>query len=484
MSLSDFPLELFVQIPPLLDKQDASRLSRTCKTIRHIVLPEVYQTIRWRWDKNFSPPIHLLLRSLMQKPRLGSYVEKVDFAGIGTNRWMRDDFTSPPWASEETLPKLADSEFQVLLPWIDHFHLTPVDEWSEALRWGHNDAYVSLLLAFLPNVRSLVLRDRFITNSQFIGSLFIQALSPMSPQHPHARLPQYTKLREVHLSPVTGEQAYYHTVLPHFSDMYTALYLPSLEDLTVTLPIDRQFQWPSETHRAHLANLTSLRLPSCNATEHVLDQLLSIKPPLKELLYDYCCAVNITANREYFFDTDILSHALNHVQDTLESLTLSIDLRGKKYEFFYTGRGCIKGSPISFHQFSRLTFIEVPFVLLFGWDRITLHECRLSSLLPRSVKDLCLTGDMEDSSVYEWEPDDWLQRVQGLLSDWEVVSAEKATSLQLLEMKRENLRWEEEDRINFENMCQAFGIPWRWTAIESFGSHGSDFLSIIFDRRS
>lgn len=171
------------------------------------------------------------------------------------------------------------------------------------------------------------------------------------------------------LSSVTWEPADCNTdsrVLSRFGDMYTTLYLTWLEELKMTFPRSRQFQWPSESHRACLAYLSSLRLPYCNATENVLDQLLSVKPPLKELLYDYFCAENLSINTDYFFDMENLSYALSYVQTTLESLTLSIELQPQAYNFFHSDRDCLKASPGSFHRYPRLTSIEVPFVMLNG----------------------------------------------------------------------------------------------------------------------
>ena len=138
MSLSDLPPELIVQLPPLLEKQDVSRLSRACKRLRYIVLPVVYQTIRWRWDvpdqktiQIHSAPIHLSLRNLMQKPMLGSYVAQIDFGGNKIRKqWMLYKVISPLWASEN-LPKLGKSDLQAALHFVHRFHLTPVGEWRE-----------------------------------------------------------------------------------------------------------------------------------------------------------------------------------------------------------------------------------------------------------------------------------------------------------------------------------------------------------------
>lgn len=88
-SLANLPEELLLLLPPLLEKDDLSRLSRTCKRLRGTVLALVYQRVQWYWNTDNepyprtlpTPPIHLLLRTLMNNPELGHLIEEVDFQG-------------------------------------------------------------------------------------------------------------------------------------------------------------------------------------------------------------------------------------------------------------------------------------------------------------------------------------------------------------------------------------------------------------------
>jgi len=124
--------------------------------------------MEWGWNirdvqhpQEVSPPIHPLLRSLMENPELGGYVEHVNFWG-SKNDWISKT-TYNLWAPEES-PKLADSELQAAMQRVQRFA-----QRSEALGRGDSDAYVSLTLAFLPNLCSLILSADFFSNSRFLG---------------------------------------------------------------------------------------------------------------------------------------------------------------------------------------------------------------------------------------------------------------------------------------------------------------------------
>ncbi len=81
--------------------------------------------MEWGWNirdvqhpQEVSPPIHPLLRSLMENPELGGYVEHVNFWG-SKNDWISKT-TYNLWAPEES-PKLADSELQEAMQWFQRF---------------------------------------------------------------------------------------------------------------------------------------------------------------------------------------------------------------------------------------------------------------------------------------------------------------------------------------------------------------------------
>lgn len=194
MHLSTLALEITHLVLSFLDQQDASRVSRTCKRLRTIALPHIYRTVHWTWKvqkahnlETVLPSMHLLLRSLMENPRLGDYVDRVQ---------LQKNADGFPPRTEGTLwnpcrsPWVVHSEIATAIQLIEHFDLASPreihpalqrvqpffvaspDHWSEALNRGDVQAYLALTLAFLPKLRSLVLSTDSTSNSRFVGSLF------------------------------------------------------------------------------------------------------------------------------------------------------------------------------------------------------------------------------------------------------------------------------------------------------------------------
>ncbi len=464
MALSTIPVELVLLLPPLLPKQDTSSLSRTCKRLRSIALAHVYKTIKWNWDvpdaqhlQVVSPPIHLLLRSLIENPAIGGYVEHVDFQGSKSDR--RSKSTGTLWAPEESL-KLTDSELPAAMQWVQYFGLASPETWSEALGRGDIDVHVSLALAFLPNLCSLLLSADFVSNSRFLGCLFKEPLRRDSGIPTVATFPRFTQLHEVHLGPVSASEVPME-VHSRFRDMYSVFYLPSLEVLTIEIGAPKNFYWPSLSQRARLASLTSLKLPHCGATDDALERILSTKPPLKELLYDYSCMEETGHHYGYFFDLGTLSRALNHVHTTLESLITRIAFEADADEFPVYSNGCFKGSLDSFYHFARLSHLQIPFVMLSDWHRALYQNTRgLPSRLPHSIRQLCLNDDMGGWEYYARAPRTWIDLVHDLLDEHEVSQGEIGLGLQrvALSLDRSAEHWGKEDEAQFENICKRYGV--------------------------
>lgn len=197
------------------------------------------------------------------------------------------------------------------------FYVARPDRWSEALRRGNIQAYFALTLTFFPKLCSLVLSTDRIANSRFIGSLFTQAVGPVTKAPPLGKLPSYELLRDVRIEMASNGPI-------RFLDIYSVCYLPSLESLTIKFGSGKWFRRPSPSeNRPTLASLTTLKLTYCEeAGEDALERILSSKPPLKELHYNYSAAKESEGD---YFNLSTLSRALKYVYTTLESLTLEIE---------------------------------------------------------------------------------------------------------------------------------------------------------------
>lgn len=334
----------------------------------------------------------------MQSSDLGQFVEDIYFGGPKQDQLRKS--TATLWAAGET-PELTISEIGDAIQWARHFQLRHRAILREALEQGDIDAYVCLVLAFLPNLISLSLGAHFVTsNSMYLGMLFKQALD-ISQQASREvsqvnALPQYTSLHGVKLGRIRSD-AVRASVQSHFGDMYSFFYLASLEDMVIELPRFANFAWPDPSERAPMRCLTSLVLPYCEANELALERLLASKPPLKRLVYNYYCAESVDHNKGYYFNLTTLSLALAHVQPTLESLTLFFEHQAPDADDYPCyAHGLFNGTLASFYYFPHLVYLEVPFVMLTGWE-VVLSDIRpLAEMLPPSVVHLCLTDTLAD----------------------------------------------------------------------------------------
>lgn len=241
-----------------------------------------------------------------------------------------------------------------------------------------------------------------------------------------------------------------------FLHMYSVFYLPSLETLTITLGSARRFQWPSPSQkRPNLASLTTLKLTYCEAMEDALERILSSKPPLKELLYNYSAAEEFEGG---YFNLSTLSRALTHVCTTLGSLTLGIEFDSDLVPAY--SNGPFTGTLDSFHHFPHLTRLEIPFVMLTGWHHIPRHTRTFSSLLPHSLRHLCLTDDLAGWESFNWNPpSEWLERVQELLAEKAVARGEGLWGLEKVQFNLQmGPRWSDDYKAEFESLCVRYGV--------------------------
>ena len=499
MPLTLLAPEIILLLLPLIQKQDVSSLSKTCKRLRSVVLGQLYKSIHWRWNIDdgiyrqwnptvlSSPPIHLLLRSLMQNLELGKAVERITFEGPKINGMPKA--TATVWAAEGPT-ELTTSEIENTIQWAQKFQLIPPELFRDALLRGDIDAYVCIVLGFLPNIRSLNLSAEFILfNSKFLGLLFNQVLQRSNTKakgaSPFGAIPHFSSLREVNLGYTTKESSSWSRK-SLFEDMYSFFYLPSLEDLTIYLPRSANFSWPEDPlKRAPMRSLTSLSLPSCEANEHALEQLLASKPPLKKLVYNYSCAepvdaFGISRSTSYYLQLPTLYRAFSYVQSTLESLTFSFEhqaIDAEDYPAYRHSHGLFNGIVASFSQFPCLTYLELPFLMLTGWEVVPRDIQLLAEMLPSSIRHLCLTDNLADWRGSYWQVRHWLERLQDLLATREESIGKIAGGLEVIEMKREStvMEWESEEEELFKGLGQWYGVE------TFFSDHFSDNESTISD---
>jgi len=106
MGIEQCALELVQQIASELSTADILALQTTSKFIKSATEYMLYKTIKWVFHFPSTPraPIHLLLRTLLERPELGCLIQCIDFYQKGSFH--------PIWAAGQ--PRLTDEELERL----------------------------------------------------------------------------------------------------------------------------------------------------------------------------------------------------------------------------------------------------------------------------------------------------------------------------------------------------------------------------------
>ncbi|KAI9879070.1 MAG: hypothetical protein M1830_009711, partial [Pleopsidium flavum] len=448
-TIANLPLELVQLILSYTQRKDLVILSCVCKSLQRLMVPLLYQEVRWTWDTaaGRNPPIHLLLRSILERPTLASYIEHIEFRG-----------SQPPsvWTREDHMELKAD-EWKLVTDVICAAQLPSEELWIRELKKGNADAFVALLISQLANLQSLELGFEFQKDSRFVGIMLKQMLFSSSPT---AMLSSFSRLQRVACCTdfATGEHActdceYNGRFWPipiDFDQILALFYLPSIQSITVFMPDPDDFAWPSE--RPYTSTLTSLVLHHSEAKEETLEQLLSVTPHLKTLEYNFWCEVEPAIHKSQYLTCDKLSRALEHIRATIEHLVISV--------CFFSGviwevvPPCgIKGDIGSLRRFEALHSLEVPLVVLLGWSSSS--TIRLADILPKNMRQLCIRDDLTYFWNWEWTERACLDRMLAYLVDWRT----HAPNLDRIALRLESdEELPEEPRRELGAMCERAGV--------------------------
>ena len=101
-SITQIPAELLLQIISEPDKKDISAISRSCRALQRVAHLFLYEAVTWTLEERLSntrfwedgmavdckpsyefitPPIHFLLRTIIEKPPLNMFIKSLDFTG-------------------------------------------------------------------------------------------------------------------------------------------------------------------------------------------------------------------------------------------------------------------------------------------------------------------------------------------------------------------------------------------------------------------
>ncbi|KAF2133728.1 hypothetical protein P153DRAFT_362808 [Dothidotthia symphoricarpi CBS 119687] len=447
--ITDLPSELLEPILSLLSFSSLSTLSRTCKILHAYLSPRIYHTIDWTWeDDQPCPPFHFLLRTLLANTQLAGLVRVLKFRGGGIVRedaWKDGSLCDDEcdWQSMESARSVwtdgqrARSSFKREDEWrvedcVSQIYNARIKEWMSEFDRGNIDVVVALILGQLQALEQLDLGFGFVQRSRFVPQLFRHYTVN------HRSLVPYRLLVSANLAldGPRSPQGFWSDL-----DLYRLFFfLPSLRTLNTILIEPVIFAWPSPMMRPQTVSLSSLCLRKCTASGDTLSRILSHTSQLKHLVYDHhrmvmCypphweCEPQIydppTGWRRVSINCDGLSKALSYVRHTLQTLEIKvqftpsilIELKDKSNMLFLCGLiGRITHLPLM----TRLTSLEIPWVLLSGWILNPVYEGKDAdipmwrhnnenfnnlhwpSVLPASLTRLRLRDDLSDFGTFQF----------------------------------------------------------------------------------
>lgn len=387
-----------------MPRRDLSALARTSKKTRILVEPSLYREIRWKSEdlkKRIHPPIDLLLRTIISRPELASFVQCLALC-----------YWKPSWAYTSELgpgcvsykPDFTGQEMEQTALLIKSLHVPAERRWLTGLRSGKVDLFFALLITQLTALRRLYLPSNYHQLDSFFFGAFLERAIVRG---------LFQALESVEYNNANGDCL--HLTEKHFMDKCLDHVLPlfsitSLKYLRIALP-NHTISWPGG--HAPISMLKTLVLNYCHASPEQLGQLLLATCALKSLIYDAWIDVDLPikksswANPSEVFDSSELNLALSPLKESLEQLHISIHFFSKHQRFInnpitHKFRGVV-GKLTNLAEFTCLSNIVMPAALLSDWtpefekfegiDRLPL---RLLEVLPiESLVDIKLSDEVE-----------------------------------------------------------------------------------------
>ncbi|KAE8343186.1 hypothetical protein BDV24DRAFT_149808 [Aspergillus arachidicola] len=402
------PETLHMMFAPL-SPSDLNAVCLTHRNWRFVAEPLLYARVEWTWTNSQNPPIAQFLRSIVHRPELASLVHVVILNGDCFESSLRDYQNKSP-----KLP-VTEAVLDELVKCIERIHISCGEQWIQELRAGTMDAFTTLLLSRLPNLRRLYLGVNFARESSIMGMMLRSALCQESQcSHLHS----FTHLQDVSaVYPGPGIGIRKYTDVRNTADVLPLFYLPSVERIWTLVDNPATFVWPGQ-YPPNPSRLTSLNLTMLR--EGHLGQVLSVTRGLRKLQWDWYYRPDIKDHvvRD-IIDLDQIAADLSHVQETLTDLTITAgsdcsEADAERPEVTFSG---------SFKTFSGLHLIEkleVPIPFLLGFSSSAPNVVGLEEALPENIQWLTLTDDLclQYEWEWEWETEHLLGALRSWLQDW------------------------------------------------------------------
>lgn len=452
---STLPPQLIILIveEPSLESYDIYAISSLCRRLRMLVLPYLYRTISWSSfpkkvnSSSCGRPIHLLLRSVLESPRLGAFVW---FFELGPTAEALITGPSPNslWEPGEEIFK--SNIKKMIWEFVHTSSLPQPARWIAALEAGNVNAFLALLATRFPSLQRLDLGVDYLIDGGFLGLIFRHLwLQRFASVHSFG----FSNLHQLRIGFLGSIRA---RKLPSRYRGYQTLssfYLPCIKSLDTVIFSDRYFFWPMQQPPPYAFGLTSLDLTCYWSDGAILKHILAVTPNLQSLKYNHWLDLSYTPGGSYseYLDRHELGLALGQIRRTLKHLTIMIKgywppetYKYKQETPLYNPQMDLAKGYFCLQKFSQLDSLSLPFVIMFGYSPLPPLEMsrRPPVGLPELTRRLTISysydSDMEvvvsasrgRRSYDEWTARACLKTLGECLSEW----MRQAPNLEMLEL--------------------------------------------------
>lgn len=404
------PPEVLRAVFASLSRSDLWAVCLTHRYFRTLAESFLYAQIQWIWTSSQNPPIAQFLRSIVHRPELASLVNVVILTGNSFDHDLRG------YKQKSLKLPVTEVVLDGLVKYIEKIHVPYAAQWIQELRAGTMDAFVTLLVSQLPNLRCLYLDKNFARESRLMGMMLRSALCEES-QDSH--LPSFTHLQDVSVVyPGLGLEIRKYTDFRNTADVLPLFYIPSVEHIETFIDNPAAtFKWPGSDPPTP-SKLISLDITMLR--EGHLGHVLSATRGLQKLQWDWYYRPDLRDQSvRNIIDLDQIALDLSHVQETLTDLTITAGSSLSQAEPenpTVTFRGSFK----TFSRLHMLRKLEVPVVFLLGFSPFEPNVVCLQEALPKSIQWLTMTDDLclQQEWEWEWEAAHLLGAIRSWLQDW------------------------------------------------------------------
>ncbi|KAK2731017.1 hypothetical protein FQN55_005265 [Onygenales sp. PD_40] len=389
--LAALPPELFFNVASFLPVSALAAFSTTCRALHFQLEPSLYKSIDWNFpfrNREEATPEYLLLRTLLRRPLLASYIKSVS---IHAPSYRHSSFYSSSSEQDQVIGELC----------------VPFPTKIECpARSGDPGAMTVLLLFRLRHLNVLVLHPE-ISSSVSRLIRFGGCLSEIG--RCLFTYPYFQQLKEVYLpntydvDSIVYDRQELVRILPN---------LPFLEILdiflrdTIESPLDLFSQVPFQ-----LPRLRTLGIVNSDYDTETATCLFCAAPNLVTL--EYYLSQDIIESfhaRLYWAKWAYLMASLKAVSKTFKSLTISTMGSDRDHplkilqpsDFEYSAWE-MQGLLSSLNSLDVLERLDVPIFALLG-PRPNFSTNKLRDILPSSLRELCIRDDLNYGKAFNLDP--------------------------------------------------------------------------------